>query len=152
MKRIISLLIVVLFGAVGCQSSPTPTAVPPTSTSVPPSPTPTQTSVPLTGIAAIVKNIVDARNAKNVDAAMSFFTDDAVYTNIFGAKYQGKAEIRSLFQERIDRGYQYELSNVKATGNTVTFHLNGFIAGNFTDKNDTEAVLQGDKVASWTDH
>lgn len=127
-----------------------PTVVLPTSTPTPAPPTPT--SPPLTGIAAVIKNYVDARNAKNVDAAMAFFADDAFYTNPFGAKYTGKTDIRSIVQHDADTGTQFELSNVQVTGSKVTFHLNFVVGGNPARGYDFEAVVQGDKITSMTAH
>ena len=127
-----------------------PTVVLPTSTPTPAPPTPT--SPPLTGIAAVIKDFYDACNAKNVDAAMAFFTDDAVYTNHFGAKYEGKAAIRPLVQHNADQGYQFELSNIQVTGSKVTFHLKIYIGGNPSSEYDFEAIVQGDKITSVTSH
>ncbi len=161
MKWTILWLIAALIVTVSCQPAPTPTSVPPTSTPVPvpptstpvpPSPTPTQTPPPLTGIALVVKNFYDARNAKNVDAAMAFFTDDAVVTNPFGAKYVGKTEIRPLVQSDADMNRQFELSNIQATGSKVTYHLKFLTGGNPGLEYDYETVVQGDKIISVTSH
>jgi hypothetical protein len=103
MKRPTLLLIATLIVTVSCQPAPTPTVVPPTSTSVVAPPTPT--SAPLTGIAVVIKGYWDAHSARNLDAAMAFFADDAVYTNHFGAKSVGKTEIRNLVQSEIGNGW-----------------------------------------------
>jgi hypothetical protein len=157
MKRTILWLIAALIVTVSCQPAPTPTSLPPTvepptTTPVPPSPTPTPTSPPLTGIATVIKSFFDARNAKNIDAAMAFFADDAVYTNHFGAKYVGKTEIRPLVQHDADVGTQFELSNIQATESKVTYHLRFLVGGNPTSEYDFDALVQGDKITSVTSH
>ncbi len=162
MKRTILWLIAALTVTVSCQPAPTPTnvpptstllpapptAVPPTSTPVPPSPTPT--TPPLTGIALVVKNFYDARNAKNIDAAMAFFTDDAVYTTWTGVKYVGKTEIRPGVQFDADMNRRFEMSNVQVTGNKVTYHLKGYTGDTVIMQSDYETVVQGDKITSVT--
>lgn len=100
----------------------------------------------------MVKSHFDACNARDIDAAMAPFADDAIFTNPFGVKYIGKTAIRPLCQENIDLGRQLVMSKVQVTGNIVTFHIQRILGGNPNGDFDYEAQVQGDKIISMTVH
>jgi limonene-1,2-epoxide hydrolase len=57
----------------------------------------------------ITQAFVDAWGAKDVDAIMGFFTEDAVYTNIpMGPPNHGKAEIRTFIEGFIGMAEEVE--------------------------------------------
>jgi ketosteroid isomerase-like protein len=61
----------------------------------------------------IVQQVYNALNSKNVDTAMSYVADDAIFANPSG-KYVGKAEIRASLEGIIKDGITFEFSNFRA--------------------------------------
>ena len=80
----------------------------------------------------IVRNFLAAWPAKNIDALMSYFTDDAVYHNIPVPPVKGKKDIRDVFTGFLG-AFSIELIvvNAAASGNLVfteridRFDMNG---------------------------
>jgi protease I len=111
MKSVL-LLIVVLILAVGCAPAPTST----------PAPTP----VPPPDPAAVIKSLSAAFNAGNVDAVVAFFADDATQTQTpppsgTSGVRTGKEQIRGFFQSMIADKFSGEVSNLKVTGDKITY-------------------------------
>lgn len=44
-----------------------------------------------------VRRFVEAFNRRDLDAAMAFFAEDAVYDELTGARHEGKAAVREAF-------------------------------------------------------
>lgn len=88
--------------------------------------TPTATPVPPPDPASLIKSLVDTLNAGNVDAAVTFFADDATQTQQPPPTGQsgtrsGKDQIRGFYKSLIDDHFSVELSNVKMAGDKVTY-------------------------------
>ncbi len=76
--------------------------------------------------ASQIKALVDVLNAGNVDAAIAFFTDDAMQTQTpppsgTSGIRTGKDQIRGFYKGLIDDHFSVELSNVKTAGDKVTY-------------------------------
>lgn len=112
-------LVLALIALVACAA---PTPVPPTPTAIPPTATPVPTPDPT----AVIKSLVDALNAGNVDASMAFCADDALRTQQppptgQSGTWSGKEQIRSVFKGMIADHFSVELSNLKVTGDKTTY-------------------------------
>jgi len=89
-------------------------------------PPPTATPVPPPDPASLIKSLSDALNAGNVDAVMAFFADDATQTQTpppsgTSGVRTGKEQIRGFFQGMIADKFSGELSNLKVTGDKITY-------------------------------
>ncbi|HEY83787.1 MAG TPA: SnoaL-like domain-containing protein [Chloroflexi bacterium] len=70
---------------------------------------------------ATIKAMEDALNAGDVDAAMAFFTDDAVVKlEFFGDTCTGADEIRVWFEELVAGNFQIQVEVLQIDGDTVT--------------------------------
>lgn len=76
---------------------------------------------------AVLNGFNAARNAPDLERAMSFVADDAVFAlepPFFGAsQLWGKQEIRSYVQRQIADNTHIEASDLKVSGNTVRFQI-----------------------------
>ena len=68
---------------------------------------------------AIIESYESAWNAKDLDAVMEHFTDDAVETNGAGT-FTGKAEIRGIY-EQANVIFSMDCQNYQVDGNSVTY-------------------------------
>jgi len=57
---------------------------------------------PATQIIETITKFIDAFNVNDLDRAMTFFSDDAVYEPGDGKTHRGKAEIRAAFEPQFD--------------------------------------------------
>jgi ketosteroid isomerase-like protein len=76
---------------------------------------------------AVVKGFNEARNAHDLQRAMSFVADDAVFAlepPFFGAsQLWGKQETRGYVQRQIADDFHIETSDWEVSGNTVRFRV-----------------------------
>ncbi|CAG0943245.1 hypothetical protein ANRL1_01259 [Anaerolineae bacterium] len=89
-------------------------------------PAPPPTPVPPPDPMAVIKSLSDALNAGNVDAVMAFFADDATQTQTpppagTSGVRTGKEQIRGFFAGMIAGKFSGELSNLKVTGDKITY-------------------------------
>ncbi|MBI4788252.1 MAG: nuclear transport factor 2 family protein [Chloroflexi bacterium] len=122
--------------------APAPAQSPPTSV---PAQAPTAAAQ---DAAAVLTGFVNAYNAKDLDTAMGLLADDAVYTVFTGVQYKGKDEIRPVFQNDVSRGTQWEISNIKAAGDKVTYHMKILRFGGLVAEFDSETRVQDGKIKS----
>ena len=119
LKLLFTVVIVVLILTVGCQPAPT-------STSVPPPVPPTPTLAPSSDAVSKIKALTDALNAGNVDAAVAFYTDDAIQTQQPPPAGQsgvrtGKEQISGFVKGLVADHFSVELSNLKVAGDKITY-------------------------------
>jgi protease I len=89
-------------------------------------PPPTATPVPPPDPAAVIKSLAAALNAGNVDSVMTFYADDATITQQPAPAGQsgilsGKEQIRGFVQGLVAGHFSGELSNLRVTGDQVTY-------------------------------
>jgi hypothetical protein len=65
---------------------------------------------------------LEALNAGNIDEAMSFLADDAVYLDQM-ARISGKEDIRAWLQGLIDTGQSYEVSDLTNTNGRLVYKI-----------------------------
>jgi ketosteroid isomerase-like protein len=74
--------------------------------------------------ASVVQQHYDARNRGDVDGALAFFTDDAVFeAATCRPACVGKAAIRRDFERGVDVSRRQTVADVRASGNAVTFRI-----------------------------
>jgi ketosteroid isomerase-like protein len=99
---------------------------------------------PITDPASVIEVFYEALNAGDVDGAMAFVADDALF--VVGGVFKGKAQIREFVQGGVDRHAQYELTNLQAEGDTATWLLSAREDFRGFDENSIEAVVQEGKI------
>jgi len=72
-----------------------------------------------TGPQAVYEAHIEARNAYDMEAALLYVAEDAVFDTAFGT-YTGTEEITVFLQDSFDTLFQTELLDVEVDGNTVT--------------------------------
>jgi len=70
----------------------------------------------------VVENYYDALTASDLEKAMSFFADDAVYLDQM-ARISGKEDIRAWLQGLIDTGQSYEVSDLTNTNGRLEYKI-----------------------------
>jgi len=104
-----------------------------------------------------IHNFVAAFNARDVDAIMEFFTEDAIYHNMPGPPVQGTKGVRNLinmFVSSADK-VDWEILNIAQTGNTVlTERIDRFvIKGKDVQLPIMGAFdMKGGKITAWRDY
>jgi ketosteroid isomerase-like protein len=100
-----------------------------------------------------IKGFYNAFNTRDVDRALTFLADDAVMAEYVGATYQGKPEIRSTLQFEAGRSLQMEISNLRVSGDKVTYHIKVSVGSEaaLAREVDVEAIVQGGKIKSFVD-
>ena len=76
---------------------------------------------------SVIRAIIDAQNAKNIDAALALIADDTVITLIppppdSTGVFTGKEEIRGWWEAWIAGNGHTELSNFQVTGDNATYN------------------------------
>jgi len=102
---------------------------------------------PITEPVAVIEAFYEALNDGDLDTAMSFVADDARF--IIDILYSGKAEIRDFYREDLGVGSQYELSDLRADGEEVSWTEKATI-GAITYEDPYEAVVQEGMIVSLT--
>jgi limonene-1,2-epoxide hydrolase len=78
--------------------------------------------------AAVVQRYYEAVNAKQLDAAMAFIADDAVFVNPYGT-FRGKDDVRASLQLVMNDGITFDLSNFRDTNGRVVYDYKVFVNG-----------------------
>lgn len=78
--------------------------------------------------ADIVQRYYEAVNAQQLDTAMSYIADDAVFVNPIGV-FSGKDSVRESLQIVMDEGITFELSNFRDTNSRVVYDYQVFVNG-----------------------
>lgn len=84
----------------------------------------------------IVEEYYAALNANNIDDAMSFIAEDALFINPMGS-FTGQEEIRASLEDLFKEGITFELSNFRDTDGRVVY--------------DYKVLVQGEVVETGTD-
>ena len=106
---------------------------------------------------ATVEAFVDAFNRKDVDAVMSFFTDDPTYHNLPTDPVTGKEAVRTVIESFVPTAetIDWEMTHISESGDTVlTERVDRFVFGG------REVVLpvmgafdmEDGKIAAWRDY
>jgi ketosteroid isomerase-like protein len=69
---------------------------------------------------SVVRGYYDAFNKKEIDTAVSYIADDALFINPTGT-YTGRAEIQPHLQALADQGFFFDLSQFKDEAGRVTY-------------------------------
>lgn len=78
--------------------------------------------------AAVVQRYYEAVNTKQLDTAMTFIADNAVFVNPYG-KFTGKDDIRASLQLVMNDGITFDLSNFRDTNGRVVYDYKVFVNG-----------------------
>ena len=108
----VSAIVLVLVTLAACAA---PAAAPPTPTLAPPA-----------DAALVIKALVDALNAGDVEAAVAFYADDALRTQQpppagQSGVWTGKEQVRGFVKGLVADHFKVELSNLKAAGDKITY-------------------------------
>ena len=97
--------------------------------------------------AAVLEALESAWNAKDLDAAMSLFTEDAVETNGQGT-FTGRDQIRGVYERFMDV-FSMECGNYEVDGSEVTYEcaLTSY-DGRVKTGERYESVVEGGKIKS----
>jgi len=121
-KRILFSLLIGIAGLLaacsGTAPAPTPQTVAPSVEA--PTAAPTAVKPAPTDPIAIVQLYYEALNVKDIDTAMSFIADDAVFANPTG-KYVGKDEIRASLDGQANANITFELSHFREGSGRVVY-------------------------------
>lgn len=72
--------------------------------------------------AAAIEAYISEYNAGDLDGVMAMFSEDAVLTgHPFAARATGRAAIRSVHADEVGGPGKYTISNLEASGSTVTW-------------------------------
>ena len=97
-----------------------------------------------------IQAYIDAYNARDIDAVMAVFADDAVIRNHpFASVTEGAQAIRVLQSDDIEaagRNDAYAISNLAVSGDTVTWN---HVWNERCTGTRNEAVVEGGKIVSW---
>jgi ketosteroid isomerase-like protein len=107
---------------------------------------PTQTANPET----IIKSFYESINRQDVDAATALVADDATFTVLgaFKGVKSGKTEIGSWIQNQVEALGTYEVSDIKVTGETVTYTFKLSREGSQHAEGTATAIVQDGKIKS----
>ncbi len=100
---------------------------------------------PITEPIAVIEAFEEALNDGDLDTAMSFVADDAIF--VVGSLYTGKTEITELYQELLGVGYQSELSDLRADGDKVSWTEEATMSVG-AHEHQLEAVVQEGMIVS----
>jgi len=143
---ITSLIITLLLTACG-GTAPTPTPIPAPTQTPAPTATPAPSAIPVpTTPEAVVQAYYDALTAEQLDTALAFVADDAIFFNPIGL-FSGAAEIREHLQNEVIGSLTFDLSNLQADGGKVTYAYEVIQNGSTVDVGtDGLTVVQNGKI------
>lgn len=171
MKRILTLIIVLVLTLAACSNttlvptvapiiaSATNTSLPPTSTSVPevtaattntPLP-PTSASEPgvtATDPASVFMAYYGNLIAKNLDAAMALVADEGISFCYSDPCITNKEKVRTFWQSEFDNGWVPYISILKVDGDTVTYAFTAVQRGRVDVWGTGKVVVESGKVKS----
>ena len=103
--------------------------------------------------AAVIKGFDAAQNAKNIDTAMTFVADDAVFNTPTG-NFTGKDQVRKWVEDQVKSNDKVESFDFQVTGEKVMWKTNIFRGGStspvFVASND--ATVQAGKIKAFNAH
>ena len=101
--------------------------------------------------AAVAQVIHTAMNAQNLEAAMALIADDAVFKNTppSGATLTGKDAIRVWVQRQVDTKTIGEISDLKVTGDRVTFNAKATRGGAPLAGGPAAIIIKNGKITLW---
>jgi hypothetical protein len=100
----------------------------------------------------VLASYVEAFNAHDLDAVMALFADDAIITGHpldSAPPAEGTAEVRILESADMGTGNTYEMTNVEAAGDTVTFGHRWHRADGACFAGTDRMVVEQGKIAQW---
>jgi hypothetical protein len=106
---------------------------------------------------SILQGYYDAVNDKDIDKAMSFIAEDAVFTGELGATFSGHAEIRATLQSAIDAGVTFEVSDVRVTDGRLVYQYQAHVPNALSPSGTGLAIVKDGKIifdgteATWTE-
>ena len=77
---------------------------------------------------SIVQRYIEALNAKQLDTAMTFVADDAVFVNPYGT-FRGKDAVRASLQLVMDDGVTFAYNNYRESNGRVVYDYKVFVNG-----------------------
>jgi uncharacterized protein GlcG (DUF336 family)/ketosteroid isomerase-like protein len=95
----------------------------------------------------VITSFANAINTGNLDGAMTFFADDATFTDPEGHVSTGKDGITNVFREQIRLQNKLNVVNIQVSGDTATWIMQT-TSGSTTLEADAKAVIQGGKFRS----
>jgi len=102
---------------------------------------------PITEPVAVIEAFHEALNDGDLDAAMNFVADDARF--IIDTLHTGKAQVRDFYEGTIALNSQWELSDLEAEGDTVTWIAQGTNDRGGNAPGPFQAVVQNGKIVSF---
>jgi hypothetical protein len=78
---------------------------------------------------SVIQGYYDALASRDIDKVMSFWAEDAVYSDEFGVRQSGHEEIRAGVQSAINDGVIVELSNISDTHGRLVYDYQVFVGG-----------------------
>ena len=118
-----------------------------------PTPTiqPTPTNDPLSA-AKVVQAFWDALEANDIEAAMTYVSDDITCAG--QCYFKGKLVFRTYVQGYLDAGYLTKISDLKVVGSTVTYSWESYRNGLFVRRGEADEVMQVEdgKIVYWENY
>lgn len=141
-----SLIATLLLTACGGSAATATATLAPTQTPAPTAtPIPSATPAPTTP-EAVVQAYYDALTAEQLDTAMAFVADDAIFFNPVGL-FSGAAEIRAHLEGDIVGSITFALNNLQVEGGKVSYAYEVYQNGGSLDVGtDGLTVVQGGKI------
>lgn len=96
---------------------------------------------------AVIEGMEAAWNAKDLDAVMALYAEDAVETNGLGT-FTGKSQIRGMLDQAM-KTFALDCGNYKVNGSTVTYDCVLKSYGTSSDITETyDTVIENGKIKS----
>jgi ketosteroid isomerase-like protein len=104
--------------------------------------------------AAVITAIQARQNAGDVDGVMALLSDNAVFYNapgqVGGPKLATRAGIRAWVQRQVDTSTTAETSDIKVSGDTVTFSVKATRNGSVIHQGQEKAIVKDGKIVERT--
>lgn len=104
--------------------------------------------------AAVITVIQAKQNAGDVDGVMALVSDNAVFYNApgqaGGPKLDTRAGIRAWVQRQVDTRTTAETSDIKVSGDTVTFSVKATRSGSVIHQGQEKATVKDGKIVERT--
>jgi hypothetical protein len=93
----------------------------------------------------VYQSFLEAVNAKQLDEAMSFIADDAVFIDGMG-KYSGKEEIQAYLLPQINVDGKGEASDFVNTNGRLDYNFKAFVSGNEVYSGTSMTIVEDGKI------
>ena len=93
----------------------------------------------------VYQSFLEAVNAKQLDEAMSFVADDAVFVDGM-SKYSGKEEIRAYLLPQINMDGKGEASEIVDTNGRLDYNFKAFVTGNEVYSGTGLTIVENGKI------